>query len=496
MKKFLCVVLSAALFALCAAVPSAAADEAPAEPPNTGAPPIIVVSGMNTFPMMLDAGAEGEKQVFPPENLNIFSMVFKILPAAFLSLLTGDWNRLADRAIPIVNDILGPIACDGNGDSVNGITVRKFTRSLAYNDDYKIFEDGGSNEFAITRRAIELYGPERTYYYNYNWRLDPVGHARELRELVITAKAETGSEKVVLVPCSMGGAQVMAYLAEYGGGDIDMLVSMSSVFCGTYIASDVLSMRIAIERGNILRLIYGMDNRFLSCFVKALDKIGIVDGLLKIGQNIISSIKDRVFDECLGDIFATMPGLWALVQPEDYEYAKSLTLDPEKHAVLIDRIDCFYDNVSVKRGEILKAAEAEGMRIAIFSHYGISSPPVFERADAQSDGIVETCFSSGRAVVAPMGEKLPAGYAQQVTGCGHSHLSPDGIIDASTCMFPEYTWFFKNVAHVGAVYGGDQNDCLFKLIEFEGQPTIHSDGLYPQFMEDAGNHKLQVSSGK
>lgn len=35
----------------------------------------------------------------------------------------------------------------------------------------------------------------------------------------------------------------------------------------------------------------------------------------------------------------------------------------------------------------------------------------------------------------------------QARDVGHNCLSEDGIIDASTCMLPENTWFIKNYGH-------------------------------------------------
>ena len=67
-------------------------------------------------------------------------------------------------------------------------------------------------------------------------------------------------------------------------------------------------------------------------------------------------------------------------------------------------------------------------------------------------------------------------------------MSPDRVIDASTCLFPEQVWFFREVAHIGTFYESDFNAFVFWLLEQEEQPTVWTDADHPQFMAagDAG----------
>ena len=54
------------------------------------------------------------------------------------------------------------------------------------------------------------------------------------------------------------------------------------------------------------------------------------------------------------------------------------------------------------------------------------------------------------------------------------------MIDASTCSFPEITWFVKDMVHTWYTDGYDE--FVYKLIYTEGQETVHTFDEYPQFL--------------
>lgn len=98
--------------------------------------------------------------------------------------------------------------------------------------------------------------------------------------------------------------------------------------------------------------------------------------------------------------------------------------------------------------------------------------------DNDSDGTVDTMYASAGATVALRGETLGDGYKQKVD-CGHNHLSPDGRIDASTCILPENTWFIKGMLHANC------HDGIMKmynrLMFSDDNMNVFSDPLYTQF---------------
>jgi hypothetical protein len=56
------------------------------------------------------------------------------------------------------------------------------------------------------------------------------------------------------------------------------------------------------------------------------------------------------------------------------------------------------------------------------------------------------------------------------------------VIDASTCLYPEHTWFIKDADHVAFKYGSQFADFAIDLILSEEQPTVDNMTKYQRFM--------------
>jgi len=69
-------------------------------------------------------------------------------------------------------------------------------------------------------------------------------------------------------------------------------------------------------------------------------------------------------------------------------------------------------------------------------------------------------------------------YIQAVAD-GHNHLSADRVVDASTCMYPEYTWFIKGMVHTQ--FNADYYEMISWILNADTQPDVFSDARYPQF---------------
>ena len=174
-----------------------------------------------------------------------------------------------------------------------------------------------------------------------------------------------------------------------------------------------------------------------------------------------------------------------MVRADAYEQAKERLLDPLKNAKLIERIDYVQYRVHRQRKQLIQNAIDSGVKIFFAANYNLAPAPVYQGPDPHSDSLIETVCASGGATCAPLGDTLPAGYIQQKPLDGKNYLSADGVIDASTCDFPDRTWFFKNVRHVDCPYGSQYNAFLLWLIEQDAQPTVFSDAAHPQFMGSA-----------
>ena len=174
--------------------------------------------------------------------------------------------------------------------------------------------------------------------------------------------------------------------------------------------------------------------------------------------------------------------MWTLVCHDDYESAKEKSLDKDINKKLIEKIDDYHYNVQCKAKEILTRAKENGCNIAIVTSYDTAGVPIVKSNKANNDLLIEAELSSGGATVADLGDTLPEGYKQAID-CGHNHISSDRVIDASTGMFPEYTWFIKDMLHLDFPYQSEAVNFLIWLVCSDEQPTIFSNEKYPQFMQ-------------
>lgn len=491
MKKTFLIVLAAVFLALSALPAGAAGCEC-------GKTPLVLVSGMNTYPLVADKGTENERQVFPPA-MDIPSIALKGAAGAAGAAVSLNWNKFGDVLIPVAYELLEPVAFNADGTSKHNVTTSTFPESMAA---YPEFASGsGGNEFGMLHTAIDKLGADHVYFFNYDWREDPVKNAADLNTMINRAKAETGHGKVDVAACSLGGAQLMAYLHDYGTDDLESVVFLSPVLSGIYISSECMTGGIEVDKDSLIRY---LDHNMkaadggkgtLPLIVETLDCLGLVDPVLNLTNNGIDALYQRLSDELVKEVFCTMPGIWATLRADAYETAKQSLLDETENAPLIDKIDYFHYNVRLKTKEILEDAMEKGVTVSICSHYDSPAIPIFESSYQHGDGVLDTYCTSGGAYSAPYGETLPEGYVQQNGAGGKNRLSPDNVIDASTCLLPDNVFFFKNIRHVGCPYGSDYNEFVFRLLENKTQPSAGSGPLYPQFMatDDGGKTLYPLS---
>ena len=73
------------------------------------------------------------------------------------------------------------------------------------------------------------------------------------------------------------------------------------------------------------------------------------------------------------------------------------------------------------------------------------------------------------------------------------YKAADGVIDASTCMFPDTTWFIKNMPHVGCNRGSAFAEMLQWLFSQDEMPTVFSDARYPQFLQTDAKSQMTLA---
>lgn len=468
MKKTISVFLALVL-CLTAALPAFAAAEKTA---------FVVVSGMNTFPLY---NKEGEK-IFPMTAGTIAGMVLKILAPATAYLIDKDSETFCDKTNPPIYDVFAPLACDENGDSVYEVHTDTFDGSLKNRADVFLSED--SDELGVVRAGMEKFGVENTFFFNYDWRLDPLCHADDLNAFIKNVKKLTGCRRVAVAAFSMGGTVVCSYLYKYGSADLASLQLCSTAFQGTSCVGSLFTGDVRLDtEGLIRRLAQLTRNNAAEDLIEYLDFRLSLSGFNSSFDDFAASITDpalgRVYKELIIPVFGQMPGLWALVDDVNYTKAKTFMLG-KADGRLSARIDEYHYNVQKNAYSLLKKA-ARDTNIYIIAQYNMQGLPVSETASkSNNDYLIDAQYASGGAVCAPLGEVLSTDYLRSRSG-DRKYLSPDGQIDAATCMFPDYTWFIRDMGHVDYPYGGGA-DIVIAFASSAKQLTVAS-AEYPQFLQ-------------
>lgn len=480
MKSKLFRAITAVILAVAMIIPVSVLASAADTPAAGDVTPVIVVSGMMLDGIKVDPGAENERQAF---NLDVGSIV----KAVFKGLFSFSEKKLVSAVGGCVADAFADVACGPDGLPANPDSgVTEYPLSVANYPDLP----GYSSEFGLVHSLADRYGAQNVYFFFYDWRLDTQYNADKLQAQIELAKSEHNCDKVNVVCCSMGGVVTLGYLYKYGHSAINKIIFNSSTYYGTDVATDCLTGNVGFTAEtlyNEAKYWGGKSSKLVGFLCDAGYKLGLFKLVAKMGNRIATKYNDMLYDEVLVKCFGCLPGFWALVQPDRYEEAKERIFGGKEadYAGIIAIADRLHE-INEQRDEILASAVADGIQIAFISGYNIPLAPVYEHCGTQGDGTLETRWISGGATVADYGKTLTD---EQKAGADAKYISPDNVINASTCAYPEYTWFIKNGAHVFGNYGSDSVKIQIAILDSETQATVDTFPEYPRFLvaDDAQN---------
>ncbi|MBQ5905396.1 MAG: hypothetical protein IIW88_05975, partial [Clostridia bacterium] len=201
-------------------------------------------------------------------------------------------------------------------------------------------------------------------------------------------------------------------------------------------------------------------------------------------QKLIDEIKDNLIPRLVRRTYGSFPSFWSMVPTEYLEDAIAFVYNTpelqEEYKGTIDKARSYNSKVMLNARNCIKELNGD-IDISVISKYNLPLMPVFADCKPTSDGIAETEYTSFGATVADFGKTLSADYIASISEVNKKFLSPDNMIDASTCALPEKTWFIKNSYHDHFPASID------KLIEaiLTTDIDVFSNELYPQFLDAA-----------
>lgn len=448
--------------------------------------PLVIVEGIQIDKSYLDFGTENQRTTL--EAISIPNIVFGIVKGIVFSCVFHNPQLFTDELCKTAKEALKYFSCDKNGNSVFDIQTEKYPLAIS---NYETYPTGDIYEPGLLTAAIDRYGAQNCYYYRYDWRLDPLDNADEINALVETAKKDHGCDKVNLLSASMGGVNALCYLSKYGSDSVNNCIFLSSTLFGTYVASDLLQGKVDFNDFAVYEYLGDIigDMPAVGTLLSLLYRTGTLKLLCGFLNRYVENNSRQLYDEVMRDAFATMPALWAVTRPEEYEDCLNFIFYTDElkaeYAGVISRAEALQE-VMRNRENILNKAMENGMHLSIAASYNLPLIPVYERAVVQGDSILETAPMLGNATVAEFGKTLGDGYK----AADPKLVSPDNVVDMSTAVYPEYTWVIKDAIHVPCHLGSDINNFLFALIEADTQPTVTTLEGYSQFMRVDENYNF------
>lgn len=456
----------------------------------SGTAPLIIVNGIGSTPLYKNFGTEDEALIFSDDEAFIEGMITSVGEAFVEGLISygvnnKSYDAFADSFFPSVNEILDDFGYGLDGKSIDD-TIG-FYQNYKPMSEYTDEEKEVLSEFAYA--YAEQYGEDYVYNFSYDWREDPITVAEQLEAFI---KKVAPSGKVNMVAMSMGANVALAYLAQFGGAKIKNCVFAAPAWQGTSLVGNVVTDNLEIDIFAVENYLVQIANVSATTHITAfiISFIASQEGLSHeyFGDinAIFQNINPRVYTDCFIPYFAGMPGIWGLVPYEDYE--AGIEFIYESHGIEIDpaveaKLDAYHE-IQGNAKQIVEDAMDDGMNFAIVCGYNCQMIPLSTEYES-SDTVIDTVYMSGGANCAKYlqaHDDWDEIYIQKVKD-GHNHLSWDSKVDASTAMFPEQTWFIKNMQHNGFNTENGTLDVVMWILDSEEQVTVQTDTEnFPQFM--------------
>lgn len=487
-KRAISLILCLAMLAGATAVTCYAAEDKC----NCGHCPLIVLPGINHSPTYLYdendkpvMDSKGEKQIGGTLLiLNTDDLLKKILPKALFSLLATiatQHNILLDKvAYEAAATAFSIQKCNDEGNYVNNLKTQRWNYPLS-----QMTEDEVNWVYRMVpmQRIVDIIGADHTYFYTFNLVGDPMQSAKELDEYIDMVKKQTGHDKVDLLPVSLGGTILTAYLDAYGHKDINSIVGVVACLNGTDIVADLMARDFNISDEYL-------HHEYIPTILKESNGRGTLGYLINCILHILpqagfNALLTGAMSGLLDTMVLNCPQMWAMIPSYRYDALASRYLSAKP--VLKAKTDRFQQARLNLKQNVLDAV-ADGVKVNFISGSGLAFGEemytffsiMSSSGKVNSDGIINlsstalgTTGTVGGATIAKQAHDNPD-YP------GYSYLSPDGTIDISTAVLPDNTWVFLKQYH--EVGNNDVVLNLAKALLLGEIENVHSNpAKYPQY---------------
>ena len=398
---------------------------------------------------------------------------------ALKSLFTQSDAGLSEAAKQAVWDAFGHQACDENAMPSDRIVTEKYLQSTADTPDFGQTEVFGHVPFNLydTKQPFD-----HMYYFAYSSFGNHLQLVDELYEFIQMVKAQTGHDKVNLVPLSQGGTLFSGLIEYYPEvvNELHKIILVVPALDGSTIIGDAFNGNFSIDNLDFLYNGFLENLGLLDEFTARLIEVA----LRILPDEVIMKVVNAALSTLVEDVMTTSTNMWVLCPSADYPTAAEKYLSTPERAEIRRQTDIYYQTQLHAKDNILNLVE-NGVQVFCFCEYDIPMIDVGATWNTQNaDFIIQTDSTSMGAYFANCGETLPEDYVQKNTYCSdptHNHISPDRVVDASAGLLPDQTFYFDGQRHDLTAL----NDIILKLalnlIECDDIKDVYSLPEFPQF---------------
>ena len=488
MKKVICIILALVMLMPVTAF-ATDADATTYVPDYDTETPVIIVHGMsqnNTY--LVDENGEwvpdetGYVTAWPLE-IDVMPLLKRALPNLLGTIVTRQNMGLEEAMYEGTYNALSLIEKDNEGNYINNIEVPCYEMPMselpeAVKEEYYTF--------LPIQELSEIVGEDDVYYFGYDSLGDVMYETEKLHHYihdVVLPKSPNGQVKLCHI--SLGGTIAINYLETYPE-DYELIKKMVFVIPaigGSDIIGDLFT-------GN-LSVLYDDSALYEDVLVTLLGETPLAY-LINI---VLRILPDDALKAALGglanglvDIAALRSTMiWALCPDEYYEEAKSIWLDGNDDlAGILSDVEYFM-NARANFEENLFALRDTGCEIFNLACYDMNLFPICRNYKTKNaDRVIHAESPAMGATFADLGETLGEGYVAAGTYCSdptHNHLSPDGVVDATTGLLPCTTWYFKAQAHEQLPENDVALGLAIRAMADNNMHDVYSNPAYPQFNE-------------
>lgn len=421
---------------------------------NNGYTPCIILPGIGQSKVELLDGSNNKIGMVWPLDVDGEKYLGSLKAPMMKSMLFRKDSGLSKAVGKALDDILEPLTTNPDGSMKHNHRIVRYPALSECTPDEKRYV----YRMVPLEALAERIGENNLYFFAYNSFGRPYETAAELDEFIQRVKSETGSEKVNLVPVSLGGALSTAYFDAYGyKNDVKRVMYFVAAIDGSPIVSDILKKNLIKEN--------------LSSAIEVFTNKKTAEELSKVTSMLPKECTDNIFnvmiDKLLEKAVIGCPSMWSICPSAEYDALAEKYLAGSEIKDQTDR----YHRAQLNYVQMFNTLKEQGTEFFAVCGYNMNLLKIAASNEISSDGIVPVYSAGLFTKAAPAGQKLDSG----------EELSPDGNIDGASGLLPGSTWYFRDQQHDATAYNDTALGIAARVLSDDSFTGVDSDPQFPKF---------------